>query len=603
MRLILPIRFHTRIANNPDNFQKQISVETQDFLKSLAVDLSNSATVLENEICDLLPVQSPRLLDVNQLVQGIIRQHAARPDCTELVIDAGGPNFEDMPPPSIAYAVQAAVNHLLNNNENLRVLVTYYSEYDPKDACYSALRSVFENPRAMIFFYRDATIKQSSDITTELSGAAITYSDDARKRTLLMLESVKKSTRDKIREKLVCHIGAFSVPGSDDIIYDYYEGNNASSEVFQEIRDVLEASIEEAGRVINLLYDDTTSKWFARVVNNAVNSMFGQVDSIPFSEHQNSPCDRKIDIVFTPVTRTGAAAQRLIDAIEETIEADTFSIWTLIDIRPVDSPYRSKSVAFSDGREVMIQSIIELGARGEHLNKIWASTELPAVPVSEIDLTAQFRAESMWAMLYEAGISPEDFVPVEHRSSLGTVMNSSTLVEYNRQLLASKVKAILASEYGSLAGKSFTFVHVDQDPAKFLAAALKDISPTNDAIVLDSKLMPFARHSASLDELQSNAAGHSEELGIYCESLIQQLRGLNENYELSQVPKLKVVLLLEFNASGRTMVGMRKFCELMDWEVVTCVAIANMVPDIAAAQKAKHAFYEFGYELPDEVSV
>jgi len=45
---------------------------------------------------------------------------------------------------------------------------------------------------------------------------------------------------------------------------------------------------------------------------------------------------------------------------------------------------------------------------------------------------------------------------------------------------------------------------------------------------------------------------------------------------------------------------MRKFCDLMDWDVVTCIALANMIPNIPAEKKAKHSFYEFGYILPDE---
>jgi len=592
MRLIIPIRFHTRIASNSDELQKQVSGETQDFLKQLSAALSDNAEILDTEIANLIPVASPRNLVVHELIKEIEAKFDAQPNCTELVIDAGGPNFEDMPHTSIAYAIQATVTHLLGKKQDLKVLVTYYSEYDESDPCYSALRLVFEHDRGKIFFYRDASIQQAEGGTE--------YSDQLKQRIAFLLERAKKSTKERILEKIVCHIGAYSVPGSSSTIFDYYEGNNASSEVFQEIRDIIETSYCETGHKVQMLYDDSSSAWFARVVNNAVNSLPEMVVATPLSEYAPDAEYELFNMVFVPVCRTGASAQRVVREIISHVHPAHLNLWTLLDIQPQESTELIKKVILGDGQGVRIKSIIELGARGKQLRQIWGSIGLEPLSIDEINLAGKFRSESMWSMLYEVGVKPETEIPITYRPSLGTVMNSSTLVTANRQLLASKVRAVLRSEYGSIPGMSFTFLHADEDAANILATALKDVSPSNDSIALNSDLIGIARNSNDLEELRANAKLKSEDLGKYCESLLQHYESLNENGDLSRVPKMRVVLLLEFNATGRTMEGMRKFCDLMDWDVVTCIALANMIPSIPAEKKAKHSFYEFGYSFPDE---
>jgi len=545
MRLIIPIRFHTRIAENSDELQKQVSGETQDFLKQLSTALSNNSAVLDTEVANLIPVASPRNLVVHELIKEIEAKFDARPNCTELVIDAGGPNYENMPHTSIAYAIQASVTHLLGKKHDLEVLVTYYSEYDESDPCYSALRLVFEHERGKIFFYSDASVRQTEGGTA--------YSDELKQRIAFLLERAKKSTKEKIMEKIVCHIGAYSVPGSPNTIFDYYEGNNASSEAFQEIRELIETGYLETGKEVQLLYDDSTSAWFARVVNNAVNSLPGMVAATPLSEYDPDAEYELFNMVFMPVCRSGASAQRVMSKIISHVHREQLMLWTLIDIKRQESTELVKKVVLDDGQEVRIKSIIELGARGRHLSQIWGSIGLEPLSVDEIDLSGKFRSESMWSMLYEAGVKPETEIPITYRPSLGTVMKSSTLVTANRQLLASKVRAVLRSEYGSVAGMSFTFLHADEDAANILATALKDISPSNDSIALNSDLIGIARNSNDLEELVANAKVKSEELGKYCESLLQHYGSLNENGEFSRVPNLKIVLLLEFNATGRTM--------------------------------------------------
>lgn len=588
MRLVIPIRIDTRFGSVSEELTGVVSSKTKAFLEKLSDVLTDNPTLVGADFTKIIPIQNPRDINVEEVVKKLTSQINSENIYTELVIDVGGLNNNNLPQPNMIIAISTVVDVFLKVDKIQNILITFPKNINENDDFYFAMKNIARHKEVTIFYYDTGKILTGS--------AGNNYSSDTRNSLLNLSAMARKSNKDNLKDKLVCHMGRYVVDGSDRIIYDYYEGNYASSEIFEEIRSIIINQLKLRTEPLHILYDDRGSDWFSRSVNSAINSFDEKIVSEKFSTFNSEKFSNNFNLIILPVFRSGKTANGIMEIVKPHFVHGETEVWALIDVKSASDSEKDRFIHMEGVEPTRVKSIIELGARGQFLESIWSNVELEPLHVREIDLKGNFSAECMWGMIYEAGIIPEKDVPLGIRHALGTVLNSEEMVRLNGPLFASKISRILSKHFGSLAGSNFTFLHPDEDAANLLASAVKDLS-RNDSLRVRSEIFKLARTSQNVTELVNNAHSSKAELGEYCENLIEQYKTLNENENLSRPSQMKIVLLSEFNATGSTINGMRKFAEMMDWTIVTSLSLANMIPEVLEQNKAECSFYEFGYQL------
>lgn len=594
MRLVVPIRLSTRSGSGHGEVREVISLETKEFLQTLGdkifgdigtVETRISPEFVDTQFSPKLPVNSPRMVNAKGLIENVGQHLESHPTCSELIVDVGGPNFDLAPHVQLIMALADLSEWFVVHHPGKKLLITLPDTIDPDSQF--AFKIAKLEAGAFTFNY--------SSLQVSGPGGEIDLSPEDSSTLKAFLEKSKISNKDKLAKLIVCHLGKYYVQNTDQIIYDYYEGDHAHDQIYLEFRRIVETrfnAVPRGATKLNVLYDDRGSFWFSTAVRNAVKHI-SNAEFFGVSEFYQDDFEEHIDLVFLPVVRTGKSVIEILKRNPELFHNDNTEFWTLIKIGNGGA-----SETFSDekGLQVTVNSLVNLGSRGDQVRDTWGnSLPLEPVPVSEIDLAGNFSSECMYSMLYEAGIKDETEVPAIQRSELGFVMDTTRMIELNAPLFASKIRFALTQKIGPVATANVTFLHPDENAANLLASAVNEVS-NNDSIRVNPTLISLANDANSTAELQKKAAAHSPVLADYCNDLISYLLRLKTNDNLSMTSQLKLVLLYEFNALGGTLRGMKSLASLVGFDVVSSVALANMVPSVEDSAKPEISFYDFGYD-------
>ena len=241
-----------------------------------------------------------------------------------------------------------------------------------------------------------------------------------------------------------------------------------------------------------------------------------------------------------------------------------------------------------------------MGPDPSRLSSIWQGLSISPLPSSQIDLAKPFASDSMWGMIFEAGLEPEADVP-SYRPSLGRVPNFSKLIDLNGPLFAAKINRALGHTFGPSIGRNFAFIHPDEYAANALASCVWNLAELG-SISVRSRLIELAEHEKELSTLVNRAKHESESLGDYADAMIQRWKSITRNASEGSFTPFRVVLLSEYRASGKRLRGLRNIAKMLGWEVLGSISLADMYPIRKPFDPFSHSFYQFGYMQPEEAT-
>ena len=212
---------------------------------------------------------------------------------------------------------------------------------------------------------------------------------------------------------------------------------------------------------------------------------------------------------------------------------------------------------------------------------------------ADIDLAAKFPSDSMWGMIYEAGLEPENDVP-SYRPSLGRVPSFSKLIDQNGPLFAAKINRSLGRMFGLEVGRNFAFIHPDEDAANSLASCVWELAALG-SIPVRSRLIELAEFVRTAPELIERARNDSPEFGEYVDDLVDRWKAMARNSSAGSYTPFRVVLLSEFRASGKRLRGLGNLSKIFGWEVLGSISLASMYPLKHDFHDRCFSFYQFGY--------
>ncbi len=577
--LIFPVRFRKPI--------NKISDKSQDFLRRLASVGFAIGADEDYRTTEIYPIANPRDFPPGPFRNDLVNQVVDVGSVERVLIDVGGPNETEVLQPRFVIALVAAISAVKRDYPEIEVFVSLPSELDDEDDFAPMLDDIFRLGNIIRYYYSSETL------ISHLCEDA----DIKRSRGMLSAYLAAASTdpRISLERKMVCHVGNFIIPGIEKRVYDYYEGDFATKEIYGIVCKLI-SEVLETRETVAVLYDDLVSDWFSRPVQNAVDYLTSEersVRGVALSE-SNMDEDGNFDIVLFPICRTGASARTVLENIKYGKSGGTPAVISLVDVGPRElSEDGVRSIKLYGGEVIAEMRVVAwLGNRVEPLASLWSELNIEPNDASKIDLNGNFPADSMWAMVFEAELEEETYVP-SYRPSLGKVPNFANMISKNGPLIAAKINRRLGASFGPQIGRNFAFLHPDETTANLLASCVWDLADI-DSIPIKSRLIEIAEHSSSLDELQQRASEEGVELDEYTRRRVEELKFITRNALPGSYVPFRVVILAEFIATGGRIRGLQRLASLLGWEVLGTFGIASMYPEVSANAQ-NFTFYEFGY--------
>lgn len=576
--LILPIRFRKPV--------NRIAAPTEEFLKKVAAVALSSDEPLEASCLEVYPIANPRDFPPGPLASDVLSLTIDHDDLSLLIIDVGGPNESEVLQPRFVIALAAMISSVRKRLTDIQIILTLPSRLDDEDEFAPMLETVFRENNVIRFFYDDTSVE--SHLCSEQ-----VYSEKK-----LLVESwlavAMTSPKKLLERKMVCHIGNYVIPDLNKNVHDYYEGDFATKEIY-EIACKLISELLETNPHMKVLFDDRVSHWFARPINNALNYFDDQIEAIRFSDLDDElPLD-DVGLVLFPICRTGRSAQDVLEKIGFGGQGGEPTVVTFLDVGPEENIVDDlRQIELRDGEvSVPVKVIAWLGDRANRLSSLWNGLEVTPLPTSEIDLAGMLPSDSMWAMIYEAGLEDETDVP-SYRPSLGRIPSFTKLIDLNGPLFAAKINKTLGRIFGPDVGRNFAFFHPDEPTANKLAACVWDLADW-DSVSMKSRLIELAEHITDAPTLLDRAQAESAELGDYAKKKIEELRFVTRNASAGSYLPFRIVLLAEFQASGGRMRGLINLAGMLGWEILGSISLARMYQAMPDHNRYDHFYYQFGY--------
>lgn len=557
---VVPVRF---------GFSKPTAVlpRHRTYYQRIATLCFSDGTVADalDVVCgETVPVAAERSLSfesVAELLGGAFPEDADR-----ILIDMGGPEEKDVTRPSALMGVVLAVDTLRQRNPQAAVTILLPFEISPDDVVLPSLKRLVAHPAVRVIT-NEGTVSgsyfESIDGADGQIGAQVrTWAADARVDPL-----------DGLRGKLIRRVGQYQLPGNEAIIRRLYDGSRAFGEIYELATRRLQDFAATGGG--SVAYDVRHSHWFRGPIEAALRDVRLLADSWSLEDPTDVIRLGETGLLLLPIIRTGTSLGKLIAPILDG-KRTTPRIWSLLSTQGAVPRDGTRRISIAGTRQRFVQAeyslFVDAGDSAPDI-AFWQTAPIESLSPATEPPGEMLSADSMWGMIFQAGLTVETPVP-KHRKSIGFTPDFGEIAEDNGPFIASKVEGLLENVFAGDLPPSIGFLCPDEPNAKKVAESLRNLAG-HDTIFVGRNLIDWK--SADGGRLHATALKRVErELAIVREKL-SAWRDLVRRVSESERPQ--IVLLDEFNLTGRTFRGLHKLAAEFDLPVLCTMSLVSYWDD------------------------
>lgn len=503
-----------------------------------------------------------------------------------IILDVGGPDESVLLKPTVVQGVNAAVSELLRQRDDLRIGLFVPIPLAKDDHAAAGLRATLDQHMQVRLLFGDGT-----HWGRFFQNKRIVAHDIAK-----LVENSKTPVIQVLRNKIVRRVGHYRLPSSGETYVNYYDGHQASSEIYILLRERL-LSLVGDNQIQKIYFDTRLSQWFQGPVVQALvdTGLMGIASEI--TDKQPAPNLRSSQyLLLLPIVRTANSLRKLL-VKGAAKEAAVPRVWALMSTHGHEETDGTRLVelkqAGHDAPTVRVDYAVRVGGTNEWLHKAWNSVGFTGTTPDQEDLATPFSPSIMWAMILEAGMVLEDVGP-SGRDRLGFVPNYEEITKLNSAFIASKFQVVLERKFGSSLPE-VSFLCPAERHAQKLADCLRDLAGFGTVRVKRDVIDFFAR-GGTLKGAQDIFS--SEASDVDSRDAFHQLRSLTDvNEALPDYERPSLVLLDEFTFSGRTTTGMYNLAKAFGLNVLCAITLGHFGSEDRSQIPMDHfTFYKIDYQ-------
>lgn len=577
-------------------FPQPLSNSQIDYYQRTSELLFRSPDGAPSKISDqqvTLPISTEHAQDVTTFAQQIV-DRATKGDATQIIIDLGGPAENEVPRVNILSGLVSAVERLTEGSGTLRIAVILPVSIDENDTARPMLEKMSERPQACVLFASNG----------ELLGTAFSSGQFTRDEYFQIRNDAKSDPIKKLELKLVRKIGHYYLP-NDKYFRFFYDGSYSTDEIRDVVSNFLE--LTRKNKFARIYFDCEISSWFRRPVLDALTAQGLEDASKDISTVEKLPkgvLDPET-LILLPIVRTGDTVRRLLKNFNSTSQP---RVWTLLSTEGSENYEGIRDVpmnASKDSPNVPVQYALRVTPLETYDRNVFKDlSELAGDPTLE-DISQPFGVAAMWGMILDAGVDSERPVPPhKDRKPLGFVPNMGGLARKNSALIAAKVTAILNRKFGGTLSPNLTFFFPQEEHAQSLALAIGSLA-RQEAVAIHRDIIQClvanqqnVQAEADLKKFlmspnaEPKAKISEKELDDFFAKL-DYLRSQARAVGAEDAPQ--VILIDEFDSSGKTIEGMYLLAGLFGLKVRCSISLASF-PQKPIDRPVLHIpLYEIGF--------
>ena len=536
--------------------------------------------------CDsTVPIASEHALSFVDLAKLLIAQIETS-TCPNVLIDLGGPDEKDVATYHALMGLVVAVNGLTQKNADLRIGILLQMPLSDNDLTAPTIRNLVSDARRRLLFGNGAGWGVYFEKNTPPREKVSQWASDAQSNPL-----------DGLTKKLIRRIGQYRVPSSGEIVRHFYDGHKACDEIYDIVVTELNQHVRKRD-TLRLYYDARHSPWFRAPVQAALRDAGLSNGSQELLSSTDPKEVAACDVLLLPIVRTGQSLQSLLIASADSTKLPR--VWALLSTRGNRERSGQRHVTLRNVQtpEVVVNYALRVeGERELPDANLWLRAPIATLDPSKEDLSAPFSADSMWGIILEAGLIPESPVP-KRRSALGYVPNFNAIATLNATFIAAKVEALLAKQFKQSLPQSIAFLCPSEPNAETLANSLRDLA-RHDTIYASRDIIECCETN-DLNKIRAVLPGSAIKDFDSLQDRLQAWKALTRNFADEDKPR--VVLIDEFDVSGRTFAGLNNLALAFDLDVLCAISLSSFGPPRQHDALSCLTLYDLEYDLSDELS-
>ncbi|MFH1345423.1 MAG: hypothetical protein ABIL01_30110 [Pseudomonadota bacterium] len=457
-----------------------------------------------------------------------------------LLLDVGGPDERDVCRQNIIRGIANAIYLLVEKNRFSKIILFFAISISDKDV-------------AAKFLFPVATANKVAVIFGDGTGHNIPERLDVYKEKMPgLLEAATVDVVEKLKRKLVRHIGFFSFEHNEEVVPHLFDGAECREEIYQVL--LTRMVKDEFARYSTIYYDIGASSWFKAPFTLAAEAA-GLLEKIrPFDASKDAVSLLNTNAcVYFPIIRTGSAIVNVCAQVLGLNAGNSVLFYSLLSTKG-GSPKagrRPVSVVGASGQAFSINvsyDVLVTDVDGD-IQRVWK--EYPGEKHSETG-TRDWKLSSCaaWGMILEAGLVDESYKP-KTREFIGYIPNSSRIAELNGPFIAQRISRIMKERYGKEDGTNLVLVCPKEAHALKIVESLRELSGCS-YIAIGRDVIDYAvekKEAPTIQDLRDRFESESPEF----DSINQLLNVVKGGIK---VENPDVVIFDEFSFSGRTFSGL-----------------------------------------------
>ncbi len=438
--LIIPLRFGTvaegRLSSQVSTFHTELlrlhgfDSDVHKNITTLPVSINYEHTVSPDGVAD----EIKRLSELHE--------------CDVLLLDVGGPDEREVCRPNIIRGIANAI-FLLSEAPRFSKIILFFAV------------SISEKDVASKFLYPIASTHHVSIIFGDGTGYEIPLEriNEFKTRIPQIVESATADVVEKLKKKLVRHVGYFRFEHNNEIVPHFFDGSECEDEVYQIVYSrMLKDNFSSYATVY---YDARTSKWFERPFIEAAKAanLESKIQSFDNLSHAGTLLEKNA-CLYMPIIRTGATVRNIGSKVIGLLPGNETLFYSLLAThggRPKNGRLTIPIVSQS-GQEFNIDTSYDVMVPdiAGNIQRVWKEFNAPDI-FKPANHTLKLSSCAAWGMFLEAGLVEEQYKS-KARDFLGYIPNSARLAELNGPFIAKKLSTILSTKYGVIDGQNLVFV-------------------------------------------------------------------------------------------------------------------------------------------------
>jgi hypothetical protein len=538
-----------------------------------------------SEVIRVIPVASEHSLS-EKAFYDLLRAPIEEVDSTYVLIDVGGPDERDMVRYNILMGLVLTISKFVRANPTVTFGIFFPRLLDPQDVYSPPLQKLAEDIRVRILFGDGSAWGKFFGEHPQEAALVVRWITEAQTSALDLLE-----------QKLIRRVGYYELSGSGQKLLHYYDGQKATAEIYSlalaRIRAFSTRHDLDAIRI-----DARHSHWFFDPVQQAIVELgLTDISEKLTVSNENSNLGAR-SLVLLPIVRTGQTVREILTNYDEKPFPEIWSLLSTEGRSPRDDTRPVVIEGGDHGRSVQVRYELRVDPSPEKLVEIRRQSRVAPIDPETEKFFGHFRADAMWAMILEAGISIETPIP-PHRRGLGYVPDFGEIAQRNGPLVAAKLEATLNQRFGVEIAPQLAFLCPDEPKAVRVARSLQALAG-HDTIEVPRGIIKIFTGCKTLEEARNAVDALSDtgkEIAVALDQTHRRLlpiKALTEKLPRDDRPH--VVLLDEFGYSGNTILGLFNLASAYNLRILCSVSLASLSEDsLQAAPVPSLSLYSLEY--------